>query len=556
MKLRRKKQLGALLLAVGMLLALSVPALAAAPTGSITVQTPDSTLMTGKTLEAYRILDGAPAEQTAPGMGTAYQVPAEMAPFYAERYGLTAGAPGFDAAVLAMLQGEADHYALTRDLLAGAKAANLAPATTKADAKTAKFENLPLGWYVVVDQKTTLPPALVMLTCKEPHQVVTVKADCPTLEKWIDGDADQDQTSSGLSPFNTVAIGDKVPYVLTSQVPDLTGYSRYFFVVKDRLGKGLQYNGDLKIQLGGQSLWEYNDYQVMVEPQADGSTLLEIIFLDFCSKWAGNSGAPIEMRYSTTVTKEASIGTLGCENSATLTYSQDPLTPPQGANEPLPGDAVGVTADRVTHSYVTGLQLMKTDGMGKRLSGAKFRLEGERLNTVLIRQNRYTRDDAAGTYWKLKSGSYTTVSPTDATKDQYESTINKYVRTVETQTVERSQAVEYLGETGADGILRFDGLGAGTYTLTEIQAPTGYQKLEAPIQLQLTCQDAAAGEVGCTWAVQGNASVVNGVIQLSVVNEKEGTLPETGGCGTGIFYLAGGALLAAAAILLCRRNKA
>ena len=547
-KLYRRKRFGALLLAVGVLLALSVPALAEAPAGSITIQLPDSIGMTGETLEAYRVLDAALGTELPCG------VPEEMARFYAERYHITAGAQGFEAAVFARMQGEADRSALTRDLLAGARTAKLMPAAANVEDQVARFGSLPLGWYVVAAENASLPPVLVKLSGQEPHQVVMEKAEAPTLEKGID--AGEGAGRRSLSAFSTSAIGDRVPYVLTSRVPDLTGYSHYFFVVRDRLGKGLSYNEDLKIHLGGKRLSERYDYQTVVEPQADGSTLLKIVFLDFCSKWSGDPGAEITMRYSAAVTKEAPIGILGCENSATLTYSCDPAAQPKGEDDPLSGDVVGVTADRVTHNYVTGLQVLKADRMGKRLGGAKFRLEGEGLNTVLIRQNHYLREDEEGTYWKLNNGSYTTVPPFGATKDQYESTIHKYVRTVETKVVERSRRAEYLGETGADGVLRFDGLGAGTYTLTEIQAPAGYSKGKEPIRLQITCQDAAAGEVGCTWAVRGNAEVKQGVIQLCVVNEKESFLPETGGCGTGGLYFLGGVLVASAAMLLCRRTEA
>lgn len=40
-------------------------------------------------------------------------------------------------------------------------------------------------------------------------------------------------TTKGLVDYNNAAIGDKVPYVLTSKVPDMTGYTKYYYVVTD-----------------------------------------------------------------------------------------------------------------------------------------------------------------------------------------------------------------------------------------------------------------------------------------------------------------------------------
>lgn len=553
--LRVKKRLFALFLAVCMVLGLSIPALAAQVTGSITICAPGTALLYGKTLEAYRILDGALANEKDPAQGMVYTVPEGMEDFYAAFCHLDKNAPGFHQAVLEHLEKEADLKRFAGKALEAAKKAKLPPmtATTADQAEEVTIGALQLGCYVVEDQGNTLPVVLTAVRGEKKDPRIVVKTDRPTLKKEMYNRRVQESTQS-WSDSAPAAMGDVICYRLTTQVPDMSGFSRYCFVLQDTLSPGLAYQKDLKVFMGRQELQELNQYKVQTKMLDDGSTELKIVFDRFVD-WKDRMETEIMVEYSAQLTQEALVGTAGNENAANLTYSRDPSVDHSGGNEPEPGDSVGVTPDSVTRTYTTGIRLVKTDPRGRRLAGAKFKLEGEGLNTVVVRQNSYVQDNRNGEYWKLKNGAYTNVPPLDSTQDQYESVKRKYVRTVERQSIQPGWQVEYSGETGADGELRFDGLGAGKYTLTEIEAPEGYRLMQEPIALHIRWKRPATGESACIWEEQSGAEGKDGLIQVVAVNEKGGTLPETGGMGTGPIYLLGGGLTALALALLVRKRR-
>ena len=54
--------------------------------------------------------------------------------------------------------------------------------------------------------------------------------------------------------------------------------------------------------------------------------------------------------------------------------------------------------------------------------------------------------------------------------------------------------------------------------------------------------------------VQG-ATVQNGIITMTIENDKGSTLPETGGIGTTIFYVVGGILVVGAGVLLVAKKR-
>ncbi len=98
---------------------------------------------------------------------------------------------------------------------------------------------------------------------------------------------------------------------------------------------------------------------------------------------------------------------------------------------------------------------------------------------------------------------------------------------------------------------------AGEYYLEEIQAPDGYNKLAAPIKINITATyqpDGTLKEV--TYIFDGSSVVVTPdgsthiVQSVGVANSTGKELPSTGGMGTTIFYVAGILLMSIAVILL------
>ena len=113
-------------------------------------------------------------------------------------------------------------------------------------------------------------------------------------------------------------------------------------------------------------------------------------------------------------------------------------------------------------------------------------------------------------------------------------------------------------------------MGEGTYTITELIAPAGYNLLKEPITVTITWNGASAPE-GVTdwsmWSVAVNTrtvddqdkaipvSVTNNMFSIDVVNQAGVQLPSTGGMGTTIFYIVGGLMVLAAVVLLVTKRR-
>jgi LPXTG-motif cell wall-anchored protein len=141
--------------------------------------------------------------------------------------------------------------------------------------------------------------------------------------------------------------------------------------------------------------------------------------------------------------------------------------------------------------------------------------------------------------------------------DAYQSTETKYKKTVSTKTVDADATDKKMEEAVDDnGLVRFDGLGAGTYTITETQTPDTYNTI-SPIQLTVSYSDPdASGAPTARFTVSGGDAVYeDGIIKIKIVNLKGDTLPETGGIGTTIFYVIGTVLVLGAGVVLITRRR-
>lgn len=606
--MKRMKKFISLLLAAVMIFAMAGVAFAEpgeeTQTGSITIKDASNVSVAGKTFNAYKILDVV----TYTSQNVVYTVPEAMKDFYKERYELTGNEGDFDAQVVEHIGQEKDMFAFAAAALKAAKDANITPGTATAEDGVDKvtISDLPLGYYVVEDTGTTTPVSALILDTTRTEVEVSIKANKPSVDKKIDGDKDTDENTTGKVENNNAAVGDKVPYKVTSTIPDMTGYKKYYYIVNDTLSKGLTFNDDVEVVIGNNKLSRvyynetdesyYRDYDeeqgtysdkvvdsennpivpekayiVETSPTENG-TKVEIIFVDFIQyKYERaedgvtsgyKAGTEITITYSATVNKDAVIGTTGNENTVTLTYSHNPNENVEGEpeNPDKPKDPVGETPESTTRTYVTAIELTKVDQDKNRLTGAEFEIEGKKTNIVLVTKDTYTEDED-GTYWKLKDGTYTTDDPTDDGMDQskYESTTTKYTKTTGTEPVTTTETVKATGTVGDDGILRFAGLSAGSYTITELKAPDGYNLLKTPISIEIEFTAPENGETECTWNVKNaetnGYNVENGIVKIAVENQSGTELPETGGTGTTMFYLLGGILAVGAAVLLVTKRR-
>ena len=108
-------------------------------------------------------------------------------------------------------------------------------------------------------------------------------------------------------------------------------------------------------------------------------------------------------------------------------------------------------------------------------------------------------------------------------------------------------------KTPASGNIQFEGLDAGTYYLEETKAPTGYNKLTAPITVVISSTLPTTGGTASYTVTADGATTTDYTVR---VENKAGTeLPSTGGIGTTLFYVIGGGLMVAAIVLLVTKKR-
>jgi len=465
--------------------------------------------------------------------------------------------------------------------------------TKSSDGKSYSVSGLDDGWYVVIDSidaTAKTPDDATGTTNVRSANLLQVIGDTtagpkysvPTLTKVIVEDSTEKKA-------NQAAIGDTVTYKITVPVPDMTGYSKYYYIVDDTLSKGLTYTNNVTVTYGttaltldtdGAATEKSGDFYVTLGTysETDG-TAIRFVFENFYEKFKNvDAGTDIIITYTAVLNDKANITDVGNPNTAKLIYSNDPNynetgTPDDKPDEPdTPADGghkpVGETPEDKVKTYTTQIKIKKVDQDGNPLKGATFTLTGDKLNRVIVSSGTtFGQDDTDGTYWKLKNGSYTSIDPnsaslTEAAKKEYSNDGHKYKK-VELTNIASTQAegtpLKIVGIVDDSGILTFTGLAAGNYKLEETGVPEGYNKAPdvtftlkaAPDMIKANWTTADAGTSQPEYYDNNDEKCV----VVDVVNNQGATLPSTGGIGTTIFYVVGGTLVLGAVVLLITKKR-
>ena len=451
------------------------------------------------------------------------------------------------------------------------------------------------GWYLVVDSSTLDNENGPKVRSANLLQIVgntsiDTKHSLPTLTKKIIDkvDSDNDGVLDRIDA-NTAAINDIVNYEIKTQVPDVTGYNKYFFVVEDTLSAGLTYNAtSISVKIGSTELTKDTDGHTDSEKgkyyvETEGTTKIKVVFEDFLTYIKENSinkDTDITITYSATLNENANtVPNVGNPNKAKLIYSNDPNvtyngTPGTTPDEPVPssggtpGEVVGETPEDVVNTYTTAIRIQKVDQDGQPLKGATFKLTGTNLNYVMIASGAtFTEDNTNGTYWKLTNNSYTTTNPATLSTEQqalYDSTTTKYIKTPTAATLQEanisgSDTVVSVSATVDDsGVLTFTGLSAGDYVIEETGVPANYNKAD---NISFTIGTSAINENSVTWTKSndnnkvGSFNNTDNLFPVTIENRMGSTLPTTGGIGTKLFYIIGSLLVAGSVVLLVTKKK-
>ncbi len=410
---------------------------------------------------------------------------------------------------------------------------------------------------------------------------------------------------------DNVSIGDVVTFNIAANVPENTDKFKegtFFFVITDKLSDGLTFNDDIAVYLGD-ATEPLPSSAYTVQKDVNGNTFEVGLKNAWSEQYRGKT---INVRYTATLNKNAVIGDAGNPNTSNVEFSNDPNKTyngtPEDENHPGFPDSnkevpTGVTPDSKTITYSTGIEILKVDENGEPLTGATFEISGQSAKIVVTKTEVFVVDDEKGTYYKLNNGTYTMTAPTtenemipaekgatkgyvvdpeatgegvitigetnyrpyvpntDAGKDLYVlkegsadayADNHKYVKTVTENAVDNKPTDHKMAQAvDENGLARFDGLGAGSYTLTETVTPAGYNTI-APVELQVTYTE--NGEAKFT-VTGGNAKYEDGVVKIKVVNKKGAELPSTGGMGTTVLYIVGGIMVLLAVVFLITKKR-
>ena len=512
------KKLASLLLVLVMVFALATTAFAVEPTYSITIN--NSTA--GHTYEAYQIFTGDLQEVTT-GEGEAATTTKVLSNIVWGSGVSEAGqtALGDAAAKAETLKTEADAKAFAK-AVAPYLTTVAGSANTVTDGKYV-ISGLAAGYYLVKDQDGSLTgdaDAYTEYIIKVVSDTTaTPKSSVPTVEKKVKDTNDSTGVTSDWQDSADYDIGDSIPFQLKATLANnVSSYTTYKVVFHDTLSKGLTYNGDAKVYIGGT---ETNGFTVASTVNADGTTTLTVSCDDVKALGAGNSSV-ITVEYTAKLNENAVLGSAGNPNEVYLEYSNNPNKSEAGNNETgnTPKDTV------IVFTYKTIIN--KVDSENNPLTGAAFKLE------KLIKG----KDGAADTWTTVK-----------------EFTVD------ETTTS-----------------FTFSGLDDGQYKLTETKTPAGYNTID-PIYfvIEATHDETADAPTLKTLNAYltdangnkqtemkdgesvnidlGTVDLTAGSITTTVVNKSGSQLPSTGGIGTTIFYVLGGVLVLAAVVLLVTKKR-
>ena len=359
------------------------------------------------------------------------------------------------------------------------------------------FENLPLGWYLVVSDLVDVHNgALCSIDTTDPTVEIREKNSNSTLDKSIlEGDQ--------LLSVNNAGIGDVVNFQLDIVVKD--GQPKGY-VVHDKMSEGLTFNSNsvsVRHSDGNASGNLTTGYTLDTHP-GDGCTF-EVKFDDGTLK----PNDMVTISYTATVNNKAVIAGSGNTNEAYLKYNNNSKT----------------TVTHTTTTYVWGMGVRKYTALGSGkedtpLADAEFQL--------------YKMDGETKKYAKFA-----------------ETGTNTSIYKLTGWDADASNAAKV--KTPASGNIQFEGLDAGTYYLEETTAPTGYNKLTAPITVVISSTLPTTGGTASYTVTADGATTTDYTVR---VENKAGTaLPSTGGIGTTLFYVIGGGLMVAAIVLLVTKKR-
>lgn len=442
---------------------------------------------------------------------------------------------------------------------------------TTDDTVTFNKSDLAVGYYVVVAETedtdenesttnyTSKSLGMLTVTGRDSNNVIGdgtgAKISLPEVEKKV---KEKEKTVTGVPKNETVTennqwndvadydIGDAVDFKIYGTLPsNIAKYDKYYYKFTDNLVNKFDKPTSLTITITNAG--EGDTTSTYTASYADGSWTVvgaggikaeeinvvnnssdngfTVEFADIKGNQNADANTKVTIEYSAVLNATAEIGNPGQINTVDLTYSNNPNDSGEGAESPkgtTPKDEVIV----YTYEIDVLKEFKKADGSdatvptGDKFEAITFSLKpaagGEKLEFVL-------KD---GIYYPAAA-----YPSENATADLKLTSDNKI-------------------------ILR--GLDDGEYILTEEVQPDGFNKAD-PKNITISATTANNqlwdGTPSKALTAFSGVSPEAGIVDATVINTQGTTLPGTGGIGTTVFYLGGGAMVAVAGIYLISKKR-
>lgn len=390
------------------------------------------------------------------------------------------------------------------------------------------------GYYLFVTDKSTLGTdqkpekntgtSPIFAVVGDALVTVNEKTSIPTVEKKIKNDDGSDWADKADSQ-----MGQKVDYKLTGTVAsNIATFDTYYYEFSDKLSEGLTADdSSVVVKIGDTTLSRNKTpgantgYDVSID---NATNTLTVKFADLKAA-AKQVNATLDGSSNVVVTYTAQldsakaekvvVGGTGNENTVKLIYSNNPM-----------GDGKGESVSDTVRDYTYALKLVKEDAADEntKLDGVKFTIQATNPDDTSSK-GRYVNDKGI------------------LVDDPYEL------------------------ETKNGGVIEVKGLDAGTYTVKETHTLGGYNTLpDFTFKISTADGDLAKpegeGNNKLTVSVTKDASLLvkdatvnEGVVNLTVQNKKGSSLPLTGLNGVTFTWIAGGAVLCIGVAHLIRSRK-
>ena len=358
------------------------------------------------------------------------------------------------------------------------------------------------------------------------------KSDKPSVDKVI-VKADDIEVKGDDGAYN-----ENINFKVTGVIPSYSKqYTTVNYNIVDTLSTGLSFVSNEKDVIVKVESDEPTTEIVKAGDDTYSVTISgQIMTIAFASDYIKANGLKeVEVTYVAKINENAPLNYNGNTNTVYAEYS----------NNPTDETSKGKTPEVVTYHYTFGIDASL---LGSTVTSELFKTD-----------NGVIEAGATETTYTYLNGAEFTLTRTDAPDDYTGKTVYTTI----------------TGDGGETGDIQFKGLDAGTYTLVETKAPTGYQLDTTEHSVVITAEYNTDGTLKSYAIVidgkpEGTSTYVNkatdnkvdelGDIKQTatstlIKNTKLIALPSTGGIGTTIFTVAGCVIMIAAVVLFLANRR-